>query len=307
MAEFFLSEEHLPEEHRSSVIQHLVISHQSVTRASLQFADELRRYYYVTPKNYLDFISNYRLQLASNGKQISSGIFRLEGGLQKLIEAANAVDRMQIVLSEKKVIVDEKTRTVQELIEQITEKSATVTSQQKEASERQLAAEAQREVVTSKKLAADTALEEALPAVRDAEKAVEDVDGNALNVLRSFQNPPAAVVTLSCMLVVLKPSNENLPESWEGGRRVFGVSNLKGRLVNYDKDKITDGMMRKIKKYIKDSELDESKMEKISNAAKSLFVWVNAMVRYYEIAKRVTPLRNEVATMETALAKTERS
>ena len=67
-----------------------------MTSAATKFADELRRYYYVTPKNYLDFISNYRNQLASGNRNIETSTKRLEGGLQKLIEAAEAVDRMQV-------------------------------------------------------------------------------------------------------------------------------------------------------------------------------------------------------------------
>jgi len=114
----------LPEEHRGSVIQHLVFTHQSVTKSAIRFAEELRRFYYVTPKNYLDFISNYRVQLSVNSKRITQSTKRLEGGLQKLIEAASAVDRMKIVLTEKKVVVDAKTADVQALIAVIQEKSA---------------------------------------------------------------------------------------------------------------------------------------------------------------------------------------
>ena len=44
--------------------------------------------------------------------------------MQKLIEAASAVDRMKIVLTEKKVVVDAKTADVQALIAVIQEKSA---------------------------------------------------------------------------------------------------------------------------------------------------------------------------------------
>ena len=96
VAEFFLAEIELPEEHRSAVVQHLVFTHQNVTIAASRFAEELRRFYYVTPKNYLDFIANYKDQLRLNHKRISSSTKRLEGGLQKLIEAAEAVDRMQV-------------------------------------------------------------------------------------------------------------------------------------------------------------------------------------------------------------------
>jgi len=76
VAEFFLAEETLPEEHKAAVIQHLVFTHQQVRAAATRFAEELRRYYYVTPKNYLDFISNYRVQLKKNGKRIAQSTKR---------------------------------------------------------------------------------------------------------------------------------------------------------------------------------------------------------------------------------------
>jgi dynein heavy chain len=124
VAEFFLGEEALPDEHRSAIISHLVFTHQEVTSAASRFAEELRRHYYVTPKNYLDYLSNYRIQLSLNSKRITMSTKRLEGGLQKLIEAASAVDRMKIVLMEKKIVVDDKTLKVQAMIATIQEKSA---------------------------------------------------------------------------------------------------------------------------------------------------------------------------------------
>jgi dynein heavy chain len=57
----------------------------------------------VTPKNYLDFISNYKRALAGNRKEVDEMTQRLSGGLQKLEQAALEVDAMQKELSEAKV------------------------------------------------------------------------------------------------------------------------------------------------------------------------------------------------------------
>ena len=65
----------------------------------------LRRYYYVTPKNYLDYIQNYQSQLSLNEKKVDSSVKRLSGGLSKLVDAAKDVDRMSIELTDAKVIV----------------------------------------------------------------------------------------------------------------------------------------------------------------------------------------------------------
>jgi dynein heavy chain, axonemal len=214
VAELFLAEEALPDEHRSNIIQHLVYTHQEVTSAASRFAEELRRYYYVTPKNYLDYISNYRSQLKINSKRIVNSTKRLEGGLQKLIEAASAVDRMRVVLTEKKVVVDDKTEKVQALIATIQEKTAIANESQEQASIKQKYAEEQSIIIKKQKGEADEALMEALPAVEAAEAALNNLDKNDLTELKAFTNPPPAVKSLCMQLVCLRPTGEKLEENW---------------------------------------------------------------------------------------------
>jgi len=70
VAEFFLAEVDLPDAHRANIVQHLVFSHTHVVAEAARFAETLRRYYYVTPKNYLDYIQNYHTQLLNNEKKV---------------------------------------------------------------------------------------------------------------------------------------------------------------------------------------------------------------------------------------------
>lgn len=55
-----MQEEDLTEQDCKSIVSHMVMVHESVRAASTRFQEQLRRYNYVTPKNYLDFIHNYR-------------------------------------------------------------------------------------------------------------------------------------------------------------------------------------------------------------------------------------------------------
>ena len=81
-------------------------------------------------------------------------------------QAAEAVDRMQIVLTDKKVVVDAKTADVQALIAVIQEKTKIANEQQEQAAIKQKFAEEQAIIITKQKAEADEALMEALPAVR---------------------------------------------------------------------------------------------------------------------------------------------
>lgn len=197
VAEYFLQDEQLPDELREAIVGHLVFTHQSVVEFSERFADEMRRFYYVTPANYLDFIANYRMELKENNHTIEGNVKRLEGGLMKLIEAADAVDQMQIELSEKKIVVDEKTQHVEAMIREIQAKSEVANKQQADASIKQQHVQEQSEVISKEKALADEALMEALPAVEAAAAALENLDKKDLDEIKAFTNPPQLVKDVS--------------------------------------------------------------------------------------------------------------
>jgi dynein heavy chain len=105
VANNFLGSIELPEEHRPQVVQMMVDVHQSMQRYSDRFEAELRRVNSIAPKNFLDFIENYRRQLAQFRAEMGARYKRLDGGLAKLIEAAEDVDKMRVDLTAAKVIV----------------------------------------------------------------------------------------------------------------------------------------------------------------------------------------------------------
>jgi len=53
VATAFLAEVTLPDAMRAPIVEHMVLVHNSVRDFSARFAEQLRRYNYVTPKNYL--------------------------------------------------------------------------------------------------------------------------------------------------------------------------------------------------------------------------------------------------------------
>ena len=117
VASVFLEQEDLPAALRPAIVTHMVLVHQSVRTFSTKFFEELRRHNYVTPKNYLDFINNYKKSLADNRKMYSDMASRLNGGLQKLIQATKEVDSMQKELNEATVVVEKATKECNELLE----------------------------------------------------------------------------------------------------------------------------------------------------------------------------------------------
>ena len=130
VSEVFLRDLDMPDEFRETITEHMVLTHQSVRDYSVKFYDQLRRHNYVTPKNYLDFIANYQKSLTTQRKLNTDYTNRLDGGLQKLMMAAEDVAQMQKELAAQKIVVQAKTVEVQELLEVITKNTAEVEEKQ---------------------------------------------------------------------------------------------------------------------------------------------------------------------------------
>lgn len=60
----------IPEAHSVAIISHICMVHSTVADYSKLFLQKLRRYNYVTPKNYLDFINTYASLLEEKDKYI---------------------------------------------------------------------------------------------------------------------------------------------------------------------------------------------------------------------------------------------
>ena len=301
---FFLKDEAaIPTEFRDAISSHMVLAHTSVMVKAEKYKEELRRFYYVTPKNYLDFIANYRSLLREKLKKSDLAIRRLGGGLAKLDDAAVAVDKMSVELQAAKIIVDAKTIDVKALIQNIEESTEVANTNQiiADAKSKELAAQAI--VIAAEKVKAEAALGEALPALEAAAEALRNINKSDIDELKSFSNPPKAVNAVTMCVQYLKPTGKENPSAgWAGAKLMMGQPNFLYCLMNYEKDKIKDSWVKPIKSYFKDPEFNVEAMRAKSMAAAGMLQWVVAIVKYHEVAKNVEPLRAKVRAMEKAVA-----
>lgn len=124
MQPFFLQNDQIPEDHRSSVVDHVVHVHLSVGNYSKEFLQKLRRVNHITPKNYLDFVSTYTSLLQEKDKFVLEQCQRLSGGLTKLMEATEQIKVLNEQLQVQKVAVSKKSEACEVLLQDISEKTA---------------------------------------------------------------------------------------------------------------------------------------------------------------------------------------
>jgi dynein axonemal heavy chain len=313
VADHFLEDEDLPAELREHIVAHMVRVHTSVIESSRQFEIELRRVNHVTPKNYLDYISTYRKQLQQKRKENHSQYQRLDGGLQKLIEAAEAVEACGEELAERKVIVDQKRAECHTMIEQITERSANAQAKSEMAVEKEAALEDDHKRIVVEKAEAEAALREAEPALAQAALALNALNKDDISEIRVMPTPPDAVLAVCQCVLELKPSGKEDPsQGWRGAKIMMSDPGFLQRLKTYPKDDIKSSMMKKIKKILTrktddvKQQLTIENLKRISKAGTGLLQWVNAIVNYYAVARDVAPRRNKVKQMERQMAQSQR-
>lgn len=71
--------------------------------------------------------------------------------------------------------------------------------------------------------------------------------------------------------------------------------------MNFDKDNISDKVLKKISKYCEDSDFEPDVIGRVSTAAKSLCMWVRAMEAYGRLYRIVEPKRQRMLKAMAAL------
>ena len=91
------------------------------------------------------------------------------------------------------------------------------------------------------------------------------------------------------------------PAKWEEAKKELGSPGFLTELQTYDKDaNLNDAMIQKVSKWTSRPEFEPEIVGKQSGAAKSLCMWVRAMVVYGRVAKNVAPKKAKLqAAMDT--------
>lgn len=279
----------------------------TVSIANMMFS-EVKRKMYVTPTNYIEFVNFFRALMVEKKRELTLKIAKLQGGLTKLAETEVQVRDMQSVCKDKAVVVADAKRDCEELLKVIV--------QDKRAADEQsvcVAAEAERienEAQKANLIAKECQLklDEALPALLEAEAALNVLTKKDMGELKSYVKPPVLVeLCLKGVLTVLK-----CPATWDEAKKQLGDSGFLERLLNFDKDTLADGLLTKIAKFVNNPEYQPDVIGKVSLAAKGLCKWVHAMCSYGNVAKEIAPKRamlkqaqDELKTKQDSLALTQ--
>uniref|UniRef100_A0A8C3CZ11 Dynein axonemal heavy chain 1 n=1 Tax=Cairina moschata TaxID=8855 RepID=A0A8C3CZ11_CAIMO len=259
-------------------IQMCVEIHQSVARMCQVYLAELARHNYVTPKSYLDFLSIFSSLIGKKEQELRAAQKKMRSGLDKVCASQPL---LSLLLQVDTAVAEETRNAVQ----------AEETKAKKKAQKAQaIADDAQKD------------LAEALPALDAALASLRKLNKNDVTEVRAMQRPPLGVkmvIEAVCIMKEIKPKKvageklgSKVDDYWEPGRALLqDPGKFLDSLFKYDKDNISDAVIKAIQPYIDSKEFQPAAIAKVSKACTSICQWVRAMHKYHFVAKVVEPKR----------------
>ncbi|KAJ1498283.1 Dynein heavy chain 6, axonemal [Coelomomyces lativittatus] len=275
--------------------------HTSVTTMSTKFYAELRRRFYTTPTSYLELIGLYISMLQEKRKEIGTQRDRLKSGLLKLAETNQLVAKMQQTLVQLGPELKQKAADVETLMIKIAQDQEMADGVKKVVEEEEKFVKEQALQTEAIAKEAQKDLDEALPVLEAAYKALDSLEKKDVAEMKAFAKPPEAVVMVMeavCILFKVKPD-------WDSSKKLLGDPQFLRKIQEYDKDSLNDSIAKKLKKYLENPLFTPDAVEKVSKAARSMAMWVIAMDIYSRVNKEVEPKRKRLAEAQTSLDATQ--
>uniref|UniRef100_A0A665V5K8 Dynein, axonemal, heavy chain 11 n=1 Tax=Echeneis naucrates TaxID=173247 RepID=A0A665V5K8_ECHNA len=296
---------------QESISLFMAYVHTSVNQASEKYQRNEKRYYYTTPKSFLQQITLYRNLLEKSRAELQHKMNRLDSGLQKLQTTAAQVEELQAKLAYQETELTFKNQNIESIISKIGLQTERVRNKREAADvEARKVAVIQAEVSVKQK-DCENDLAKAEPSLAAARAALDTLNKMNLTELKAFPNPPVAVINVAAAVMVLLAPRGRVPKdrSWKAARAFMGkVDDFLQALVLYDKEHIPESCLTVVKQqYLRNPEFHPELVRTKSTAAAGLCAWIINIVRYYEIYCKVIPKRHALlqanAELEIATAK----
>ena len=139
---------------------------------------------------------------------------------------------------------------------------------------------------------AERELSNAIPALEQAQKAVDSLSKDDITELKKTANPNKGTeIALECTLLYLGFSKPD----WPMAQKELSKIDFLSRVKNYDKENIPEKILKKVKKIVNDRKnFKISDIQKASKAAGGLANWCKAISVYAETLTIVRPRQENV-------------
>ncbi|KAG2377570.1 hypothetical protein C9374_009086 [Naegleria lovaniensis] len=303
---------------KNSLVLFMKDLHYSVNELTVEYLNKYRRNTYVTPKTYLSFLNIYRKIYVEKLQEIEKKSNNISKGLEKLQQAKEDVREKGKELEQKERELQIAQASAQVLVDKVQKETKAAEEQGREIQKRKEKQEKEVKIVQKERDEVTHDLKNAEPHLQAAERALDKITSASLSKIKKYQTPPEPIMRVMDTILIFRglpidkteieerstdPKNPRkiLKPSWRYAKEMMNNINFMQSLLKFDKDSISDEQVELVAPYMDDPTLTVENVLNSSEAAASLWEWVQSMVNYHNIAKVVDPKRRKVEEAETKL------
>ena len=130
-------------------------------------------------------------------------------------------------------------------------------------------------------------MDEAIPALENAQKAVNTLNQSDIAALKTVNEPTQMVLITFTAVAVLLEERTNLNIKWTDIKKML-ASDFFGRLKSYEKDKIPPKVVSTFGKFVdKHPNFVPEEVGKSNKSDESLCSWARVILTYTKVVKRI--------------------
>jgi len=321
--------------YRDAVSSALVRTHELVRRATLRVGRRTGRTFFISPRDYVDFINHFVHLFRSKRQALEDEQRHLNTGLTKIHQTEEQVAALQASLGNQKTLLTAKTKEADAKVAQMVQdqNDAERKKQECEALAKELAA--QNETIATRRAVVEGELAKVEPMLADARDSVKGIRKSHLDAVRAMGRPPQAVrMTLEAVVTMLGHKTTE----WKDIRRTLSKSDFIPTILNFKTSQITPKIAHQIRAQLKNPDfkcvhtrhgclcasfayacvrvvfgcpfgwLWWYSYEAVNRASKTtgpLFKWLVSQTSYAQILTKVEPLRSEVRMLQEESSRLE--
>jgi len=318
VATYMLNEQSIEESFKESIVDICVDMQTRIMAMSVRYYQELRKYYYVTPTSYLELLSTFKRLLTERINQVNNSIHRYESGLEKLLKTEEEVTNMKQELTNLTPQLVEKSKEVTAMMQVIQVEKKEADAQREICAKEEAECNIQKEEALKLRTECQAELDKVLPILERAEAALNSVDKNELNTLKSYQKVADPItMTMKVLCIIMKVDAIRKKEGiimvedyWETAKKkvLVNVDKLLKDVKSYDVQKISTidtKTIEKVKTFLTVAEFDYEVVKRASSSAANLSLWIRAVIETYDAYLVVDPKQRELEQAETTLKQAE--
>ena len=306
---------------KEGLMTHMGMVHSMVTEVCDEYFVKMRRRVYQTPKSYLSFIQNFTKSYEQKLAELKVKEGRVNLGLSKLIQGAQDVEDMKVILAQEQVKLEVATVETNKMLESLEVSSAEAKKESDKVSVIKTKCQQDADRISNEKAACMADLAKAQPFVDEAETAIRSIKPADIGEVKRFANPAVIIQLVFDGILLLFKLPMNPPRAAKlnvakqdinfiepsfkpHGVAVMNQADFLKQVIDfgtYGKDKINEETIEFLCCYIELEGFTAAVAKNASKAAEGLCTWVRAMKFYHEASKIVKPKLEALSVAEANL------